>query len=78
MVRIKIRDLPKDQKVSRAEMKKVVGGFVKIAGINLQAGNLPGIQVLGIEGACPRGSNNKTGYCIRKNVKMSCVTQLIS
>jgi hypothetical protein len=48
MARIKIRDLPKDQKVSPAQMKKVLGGLVTTAGINLQARNLPGFQVLGI------------------------------
>ncbi len=27
MARIKIKDLPKDKKISREEMKKVLGGF---------------------------------------------------
>jgi len=27
MARIKIKDLPKDQKISKAEMKKVMGAF---------------------------------------------------
>jgi hypothetical protein len=27
MARIKIKDLPKDKKISKAEMKKVMGGF---------------------------------------------------
>ncbi len=30
MARIKIRDLPKDRKISREEMKKVFGGTISI------------------------------------------------
>jgi hypothetical protein len=30
MVRIKIRDLPKDRKISKEEMKKVFGGTISI------------------------------------------------
>jgi len=30
MVRIKIRDLPKDRKISREEMKKVFGGTIAL------------------------------------------------
>ena len=30
MVRIKIRDLPRDRKISRAEMKKIFGGTLSV------------------------------------------------
>jgi len=30
MVRIKIKDLPKDKKISREEMKKVFGGAISV------------------------------------------------
>lgn len=31
MARIKIKDLPKDQKISREELKKVIGGLLPIS-----------------------------------------------
>ena len=38
MARIKIKDLPKDQKISRDEMKKVFGGTVSAKQPYLQSG----------------------------------------
>ncbi len=38
MTRIKIKDLPKDMKVSREEMKKIFGGTISVKQPYLQTG----------------------------------------
>jgi hypothetical protein len=35
MARIKIKDLPKDRKITKEEMKKVFGGYIDIPGSSL-------------------------------------------
>ena len=42
MVRIKIRDLPRDRKISRAEMKKIFGGTISINQSYSHSGYRPG------------------------------------
>jgi hypothetical protein len=46
MARIKIKDIPKDQKISREAMKRVIGGNIRVIGGNIAAPFIPGGAVV--------------------------------
>ncbi len=43
MARIKIKDIPKDMKISKDIMKKIRGGFIENGGMNSPCSKLQGI-----------------------------------
>jgi len=54
MTRIKIRDLPKDRKVSREEMRKIFGGVLSVDHTSLHTGYYLGTDPYALSDPSPQ------------------------